>query len=562
MSRWGLSITPLQVIVIATCILVASIAAWALLALGSHPELFLVNITAFSLSYLVTGAIAWIRRPASPVGPVMLAVSVAAGLSFFTLYPDPLIRRSAGFSGSVATLLIVWLVLSAPAGRLGRGMGAWVLAGFAIVLGASALVTELPVLRALFAAGAAISLVLAAVVARRWTSASMAARRALGPVVLAGMVVALVHAVDFGSGVLLIPVTPGSPVYWADTLSRMLVPFGFLVGLLRLRMARGAVADLIVGLGETGSAGRLQAVLASTLNDPSLVLGFWSDDRQGFVDASGALLADSDDTEQAVTYLTHEGKRQAAIFHDPALAEDPALVAAVVASVRMAVDNERLAAEVQAQLEEVRASRSRIVTAGDAERRRLERDLHDGAQQRLVALSLALRRAQSRAPDGADDALAASLGDASQLVREALDELRELARGLHPAILTEAGLPGAVTALSVRSSVPVAVLSVTDERLPSEVEAGAYFFVSEALANVAKHAPESRASVRVDRLGDAVEIEVVDDGPGGASARPGSGLQGLEDRVAAVGGTFEMSSPPGDGTRLRARIPLQAKSTA
>jgi len=502
--------------------------------------------------------VAWIRRPRNPVGPVMLAVSAAAGLSFFTLVGNPLISRPAGISGSVATLLIVWLVLAAPAGQLRSQAGLWTLAGFAAVLGASALATELTVLRTLFAGGVAISLVLAAVVARRWTSASSAARRALAPVVIAGLIVAAVHAVDFASGVLLIPVSPGSPIYWADTLSRMLVPFGFLVGLLRLHIARGSVASLVVELGETRPPGRLQAVLSSALDDPSLVLGYWSEDRDGFVDASGALIPYPDGTEQALTYLSNDGKPQAVILHDPALAEDPALVAAVGAAVRMAVDNERLAAEVRAQLEEVRASRSRIIAAGDAERRRLERDLHDGAQQRLVALSLALRRAQGLEAEGSHASIAASLDDASQLVREALEELRELARGLHPAILTETGIAGAVSSLAARSPIPVEVGEVTPDRLPAEAEVGAYFFVSEGLTNVAKHAPAAHATVRVARNGQMLEIEVADDGPGGAMSRPGSGLQGLEDRVAAMGGRFEMSSPPGGGTVLRAEIPLGA----
>jgi len=248
----------------------------------------------------------------------------------------------------------------------------------------------------------------------------------------------------------------------------------------------------------------------------------------------------------------------AALRHDAALDDEPQLLLAVARAVGLAIENSQLQVELQARLADVRASRARIVEAGDAERRRLERDLHDGAQQRLVALSLALRRAHARIPDGSEASLAASLEDASQLVREALEELRELARGLHPAILTEAGLAGAVATLAARSPVPVEVVHVTDDRLPAEVEAGAYFFVSEALANVAKHAAGARARVRVARTDGRLEIEVSDDGPGGASWRPGSGLQGLEDRMAAIGGGFELRSPPGRGTTLRGWIPAGA----
>jgi signal transduction histidine kinase len=224
----------------------------------------------------------------------------------------------------------------------------------------------------------------------------------------------------------------------------------------------------------------------------------------------------------------------------------------------MAIENSRLQVELQARLADVRASRARIVTAGDAERRRLERDLHDGAQQRLVALSLALRRAQSRAGEATDPALATSLEDASTLVREALNELRELARGLHPAILTEAGLSGAIAALGSRAPMPVNVLEVPDERLAPQIEAGAYFFVSEALANVAKHAPGASATVRITREGTRLTIEVSDDGPGGALPGPGSGLQGLEDRMAAAGGGFQVRSPVGAGTHLLGWLPLGA----
>jgi signal transduction histidine kinase len=366
-----------------------------------------------------------------------------------------------------------------------------------------------------------------------------------------------VHALDFLAGVLLIPVTPGSPIQVADALSRALVPYGFLLGLLRLRIARGAVADLVVELSETPPPGRMRDALAGALGDPTLEIVYWSDDVEGYVDEHGLAV----DLAQraggrAVTLLDREGRPLAAILHDPALAEDPGLVAAVGAAVRMAVDNERLTEEVRQQLDEVRASRARIVEAGDAERRRVERNLHDGAQQRLVALSLALRRASSQAGSSGDDRLNASLEDASQLVRDALAELRELARGIHPAVLTESGLAGALRSLATGSPVEVELAKVPDERFPPDVEATAYFFVSEALSNVAKHAPAARATVTIERTGDILTVEVADDGPGGAQPSAGSGLLGLDDRVAAAGGRFALASPVGHGTRLRAELPV------
>ncbi len=326
---------------------------------------------------------------------------------------------------------------------------------------------------------------------------------------------------------------------------------------MRDRMARGAIADLVVELGEAPPPDRLQLALVSALGDPTLEVARWSQTTGTYVTASGATLGlPAPDADRAVTLLERDGRPLAAIVHDPALSDDPGLVASVASAARLAVENERLTEEVRAQLSDVRASRTRILEAGDAARRRLERDLHDGAQQRLVALSLALRRARSAVQRGADATLDASLDDAAELVHDALAELRELARGLHPAILTESGLHGAVSALKARSPIPVEVAELPDERLPAEVEAGAYFFISEALTNVAKHAPDATATVRVKRSRDRIRIEVADDGPGGADPRSGSGLQGLEDRMAAAGGGFEVRSPPGSGTCILGWIPL------
>jgi len=212
-----------------------------------------------------------------------------------------------------------------------------------------------------------------------------------------------------------------------------------------------------------------------------------------------------------------------------------------------------LDAELRARLEQLRASRARLVEAGDAERRRLERDLHDGAQSRLVALALLLRTARGRA--AGDRELATLLDRAHDELQTSLAELRELARGIHPAILTEHGLAPALDGLVSRVPVPVTVDAETDERLPGPVESAAYFVVSEALANVAKYAGASQATVRVRRLNGRVTVDVTDDGVGGADAARGSGLRGLADRLGALDGTLSLDSPPGRGTRLHAEIP-------
>ena len=215
----------------------------------------------------------------------------------------------------------------------------------------------------------------------------------------------------------------------------------------------------------------------------------------------------------------------------------------------------RLNAELRARLEDLAASRARIVTAGDVARRRLERNLHDGAQQRLVALSLALRLALEKLDSDAP-AARTELARVTDELAFALDELRELARGLHPAVLTDRGLRAAVESLAERVPVPVEIVDVPVERLPEPVEAAAYYLIAEALTNVAKYAGASTARVSVSSRNGSVVVEVADDGIGGADPADGSGLQGLEDRVEALGGTLAVESPAGAGTSVRAEIPL------
>ena len=315
-----------------------------------------------------------------------------------------------------------------------------------------------------------------------------------------------------------------------------------------------AVADLVVELERT-PPGSVRDALARTLGDPSLELALWLPARGAYVDANGrAVELPAAGSGRAVTILGAADTPVAALVHDPVLLERRALLEAACAAARLALENERLQAELRAQLVELRASRARIVSAGDEERRRLERDLHDGAQQRLLSLGLALQLARTHlGPDanGASDLLA----EADVELRAALDELRELAHGIHPAVLTEQGLAPALRSLAERSPVPVTILGLPDERLPTPAEAAAYFLVSEALANVSKYAHASRVRIEVARVDGRVLVEVEDDGVGGAEPARGSGLRGLSDRVQALDGTLEVSSPPGSGTRLHAEIP-------
>jgi signal transduction histidine kinase len=206
-------------------------------------------------------------------------------------------------------------------------------------------------------------------------------------------------------------------------------------------------------------------------------------------------------------------------------------------------------------VEQLRASRQRLVLAQDEERQRIERDIHDGVQQRLVTLALSLKMAASRVQERSGEALTADIEHAAREASAALTELRHLARGIHPAVVTEGGLGAAVETLAERSPFAVEVRACPESRLPAPVEITAYYIVAESLTNAAKHARASLATVNLDQRDGQLVVEVADDGVGGATARPNSGLSGLVDRVAAIGGTLEIVSPPGGGTRLRAEIP-------
>jgi signal transduction histidine kinase len=254
-------------------------------------------------------------------------------------------------------------------------------------------------------------------------------------------------------------------------------------------------------------------------------LAYWLPESERFVDALGHPVKVGG---PGWTEVEVQGRRIAAIAHDPALSDEPQLVRAAGAAAALALENQRLSAELRARIEDLSASRARLVEATDAERRRIERDLHDGAQSRLVALALKLRLAKMKVEPGSE--AAALLDESSAELQASLDELRELARGIHPAILTDHGLRAAVRALADCAPVPVEV-SVAELELPPTVETAVYFVVAEALTNVAKYAGASSAEVTVSRAGRGVVVEVADDGVGGADVVAGSGLRGLADRV-------------------------------
>jgi signal transduction histidine kinase len=345
--------------------------------------------------------------------------------------------------------------------------------------------------------------------------------------------------------------------FWTETVGLFALPAALGLGVLWGRSARSGVADLVVELQQTPHP-PLRDALAKTLGDPSLELALWLPDRRVYVDGQGRPFElPEPDSRRAVTVLGEPDAPVAALVHDPALLDQQALLRSAGAAARLALENERLQAELRLQLAEVRASRARIVDAGDEERRKLERDLHDGAQQRLLSLGLALQLVRSELGPDADGA-GSLLEDAQAELDAAIEELRDLAQGIHPAVLTEHGLAPALRTLAARSAVPVELRELPSERLPAAVEAAAYFVVSEALANVTKHAHASHAVVSVVVRHEVVVVAVVDDGVGGAVPRAGSGLAGLSDRVHALDGELTIESGAGGGTRLRAEIPYAA----
>jgi signal transduction histidine kinase len=385
---------------------------------------------------------------------------------------------------------------------------------------------------------------------QHWRAATPAARRAFLPAILAIPVNAVFAVISTFAIAFRLDIGWMADHGFKSALGG-LVPAGLLVGLVQARLERARAASLLVELGHGVPPGGLREALARAVRDPSLELAFPAPDTSGLIDQDGQPFREpAVGTRRAVARVERGGRLLAVLVHDPAIdAEDPGLVEAVGSAAGLALENARLAAEVRAQLEEVRASRARLAQAADDERRRVERDLHDGAQQRLVALTMRLEQARRTAPGSA-----ALIDDTQAELREAISEVRRLARGVMPPILTEAGLAAAVESLAERAPIPV-VVAVPDRRFPQSIETAAYYVVTEALTNAARYAAASE--VRIDgRVVDGrLIVSVSDDGRGGADPERGTGLRGLADRVEAAGGRLEVESRLGEGTRVRAIFP-------
>jgi signal transduction histidine kinase len=494
---------------------------------------------------IACGLIGWSRRTDSTVGGLM----TATGFTWFAGNFQATGLGGVDWLAAHALYLhrgpLVHLVLAYPSGRLaGRLQRAAVAVGYGAALVTAVWRSQVGtiVLATLLAAVAIHAYISAVGPDRRARLLGMRAATGLAAVLAADAIARLAAPVASTDEATLLA--------YEASLSAGAV--ALLVGLLRGGWERAAVTDLVVELSESRS-GTLGDALGRELGDPSLELGFWLPETGTYVDAQGRRLElPESGSGRAVTQIERDGQPLAVLVHDPAVQDDPGLVEAVAAAARLAASNALFQAEVRARVGELRASRRRLVEAADAERRRLEQRLRDGAERRLVSLERALERSPSRArPE-----TAARIERARVRAADTVVELHELAGGLHPRELTRGGLSEALASLAQRSPVPVD-LDIPAERFPADIEAAAYFLCSEGLANVAKYASASRAGVTLRVSNGVLRVAVDDDGIGGADPARGTGLRGLADRVEALDGTLIVESPRGHGTRLAAEIPLQ-----
>ena len=490
------------------------------------------------------GLAAWSLRPRSQSGALMATAGFAWFAPNFRGSSIDVISWLSEHSLYLYRGLLVQLVLTYPSGRSSRRIErAGIIGGYV-----AAVVT--PVWRNEIAA-IVLAALLVALAATGYASAVGRARRARFYGLAATVFLATVFAAT--SAMRLAVPTSGAvqdATLLASQTAVCVLAIALLAALLRAPWERAPVTDLVVELGEERS-GTLRDALARALGDPSLEVAYRLPSGL-YVDASGQPFdLPVRDPDRSVTRLERDGQELAALVHDPAVLDDPPLLEAIATAARLTAANARLQAEVHAQVAEVERSRRRLLRAGDEERRRLEQRLDQGAVRRLHSLEQALTRAHAHARPST----LAGIEHAEAQLALTLDELGELAAGLHPSELAKGGLKQALGSLAARTPLPVEVM-VPEGRLPAEVEATAYFVCSEGLANIAKYARASRAALTVSVSDDALGVEVTDDGVGGADVTRGTGLRGLADRVEALGGRLRIESRVGAGTRVVAQIPI------
>jgi len=523
-------------------------------------------------TFVLAGLIAWRVRPGNRTGPIMALYGSLVIAGWLLQRADVPVVVTLGILVADGTAFVfTYLLLAFPSGRLRSRADRLILAPVLVVFGPlellwlafldtpgnvllirpdAELADAIDWVQRIVLMGVAVALV--TVLVRRWVRASPPMRRALAPVL------AVALSLTVGIFTLLWDKLTGERtelIAWITAITFLALPVALLANLLRVRLARTAVGGLVVDLQRDDDPAHLRDALRRALRDPSLELAFWLPEYAGYADLTGNELAlPAEDAHVAITVLERgDGSRVAALMHDPSLALEGDLLSGVAAAAAMALENARLQAVLRANLDELRGARARVVEAAAGERRRLERDRHDGAQQRLVTLAISLARLESRL--AGDPETRALVAEAKREATGSLQELRDLAQGIHPAALTSHGLGVALESLAAKAPVPVGLEVELPERLPPTAEAAAYFLVCEALANTAKHARASSASVAVHRESGRVVVEIDDDGVGGAETTGGSGLRGLADRVEALDGSLLVTSPAGAGTHLRAEIP-------
>lgn len=536
-------------------------------------------------AFIVAGLVAWLRQPANRMGVLMTATGFALLARQFRYSHDKFAFTVFFLAGELCYALVAHAVLAYPSGIVrDRIERTFVKVAYATALvfpalillfydgskrlryfdkvprdnavlvhGNGELAHVLQDVYAVIAYGVLASLFILLIL-RRLGRATPRARKLLAPLLVAAVVIAL-RAVFDGIVTFASPVPPSfvsDNVFWWQVAALTALPLALLAGLLRARLAQATVADLARQLEHT-PPNEFGGALARALHDPSLQVAFWLPEREEYVDADGLpVTLPAEDRRHAVTTLDQDGAPVAAIIHDPALLDEPDLVESALAAARLALENARLHAEVRARLAEVHESRRRILEAADAERVRIERDLHDGAQQSLTRAALDLRSALHGRD--VDPQLERLLVDVASQLQGAARELRDYVHGVYPSVLTEAGLAAAIESLADQHAVTVSIAELPERRLPQSVEAAAYFVACEALTNAEKHSSASLVTISAQRRDGTLRVEVVDDGVGGADPG-GGGLRGLADRVEALGGRLGVESRPQAGTTVWAEIP-------
>jgi signal transduction histidine kinase len=534
-------------------------------AASSASLLMLALYEAAGICFVATGVTAWLLRPQFKSGPLLVLAGWAYLASGLRASANPVAFTAGIALWSVSVAVVIHVVLAFPDGRLRSGWERTMAAGMYMYLPAAALLDwafidlrsrlgnpdaphsilsfgEHPhafhtVTTATNTTYVLLSVILLGIVVARLARGTSAYRAAFRPLAAAFLGKATAMTLFIASATM-----PGFVLQWLLYIQNpltALIPVAILVGLLRSRARPGVVGKLMVELGAAPIGDDLVRALRRVLGDPTLEIL-----RRGPPAAP--------ESGRAVTILERDGVFCGALVHDAALANEPELIASVRAAAALAMENERLHAAVRAQLQDAQESRLRIVEAGDAERRRIERNLHDGAQQRLVAAILALRRAERH---GDQAGIRALLDEGASEIEAALVEIRELAAGMNPRLLTEQGLDAALESLVERMPIPVEFHGQVGCRLRPAVEAAGYFAVVELLTNAIRHGHTPRARIDARLSSDTVELTVTDHGTGEAHPCPGGGIAGIQDRVQALGGHLKITTTGTTGTVIRVELP-------